>query len=283
MTRISLLALSAFTLACALPAEETITGQWMIDQLPAGGKVQLTLHRSSGRSQMTSSSTLPLEQLRGLSPQQMESAAGVTVHFEIAREAGTLGCDGYFRSGSGAGAFRFSPNAGFISEMRSLGYDPLSGETVFSMAVHDLTAAYVRDLRSLGAAPGSSDDLISMRIHDVSINYIRELKSLGLRELTAEHLVSMRIHDVSPEFVRDLKSMGYHPGVDDLVSLRIHGATSEYIKQVRSLGFNPTLEQLVSMRIHGVTPEYIQKVQSRGVKNLTVDQLVSLRIHGIMD
>ena len=288
MTRITLLALSALTLAYALPAEEIITGQWIIDpshtdQAPAGGKVQLTLHRFSERSQMTSSSALPLEQLRGLSRQQMESPAGATVHFEIAREAGTLGCEGYFRSGNGAGAFTFSPNANFVAEMRSLGYNGLPVETVFSMAVHDVKTAYVRDLRSLGAAPGSSDDLISMSIHNVSIDYIRELKNLGLRELTADHLVSMRIHDVSPEFVRDLKGMGYNPSADDLVSLRIHGATSEYVKQMRGLGFNPTLDQLVSMRIHGVTPDYIQKVQARGVKSLTVDQLVSLRIHGIIE
>jgi hypothetical protein len=133
MTRITLLALSALTLAYAVPSDETITGQWIIDQsqtdqAPAGGKVQLTLHRSSDHSQMTSSSALPLDQLRGLSGQQMESPSGGTVHFEIAREAGTLGCEGYFRSGNGAGAFTFSPNAKFVSEMRSLGYNGLSGK-----------------------------------------------------------------------------------------------------------------------------------------------------------
>jgi hypothetical protein len=178
MTRITLLAFSALTLAYALSAEEIITGQWMIDP-PIEGKVLLTLHRSSGHSQMTSSSGLPLEQLRGLSRQQMESSAGATVHFEIAREAGSLGCEGYFRSGNGAGAFTFSPNANFVSEMRSLGYQNLPVETVFSMAVHDVKTAYVRELRSLGVAPGSSDELISMSIHNVTIDYIRELKNLG--------------------------------------------------------------------------------------------------------
>jgi hypothetical protein len=287
MTRITLLALTTLTLAYSLSAEETITGQWMIDQHTdqgaVAGKVQLTLHRSSVNSQMTSSSALPLEQLRGLSPQQMQSPAGATVHFEIAREAGTLACDGYFRSNNGAGAFTFSPNANFVSQMRSLGYNSLAVETVFSMAVHDVKTAYVRDLRALGVAPNSSDELISMSIHNVTIDYVRDLKNLGLHELTADHLVSMRIHDVSVEFVRDLKGMGYAPSADDMVSLRIHGATSEYVKQVKNLGFNPTLDQLVSMRIHGVTPDYIQKVQAHGVKNLTVDQLVNLRIHGIIE
>src|SRR5580704_11244637 len=281
MTRITLLALSVFALAGTVPAEESITGQWMIDQLPVDGKVELTLHRSADHSQMTSSSALPVDQLRGLSRPQMESSAGATVHFEIARNAGTLRCDGYFRAGKGAGAFRFSPNANFVSEMRSLGYNGLENETVFSMAVHDVTTAYVRDLRSLGVTPSSSDELISMAIHRVTIEYIRDLKKLGFTELNSDHLVSMRIHGVEPAFVRELKGMGYKPNADDLVSLRIHGATSEYVKQVKGLGFNPSLDQLVTMRIHGVTPDYIQKVQSHGIKNLTIDQLVNLRIHGI--
>lgn len=180
MTRVALLALSALTLA-ALPAEETITGQWIIDPAPVADKIQLTLHRASSGSRMTSSSPLPLDQLRGLSRQQMDSTAGANVRFEIAREAGTLGCEGYFRAGNGAGAFTFSQNSKFLSEMRSLGYSGLSAETVFSMAVHDLKTAYVRDLKSLGAAPGSSDELISMSIHNVTIEYIREAKNLGLR------------------------------------------------------------------------------------------------------
>ena len=279
MTRIALLALGVFTLARAIPAEQTITGQWMIDPSPKAGKIQLTLHRSADHSEMTSTSDFSADQLRGLARPQMDSPSGAAVHFEIARNAGTLACEGFFRSGRGSGAFTFSPSQNFVSEMHSLGYNGLSTETVFSMAVHDVTSAYARDLRSLGIKPGSPDDLISMTIHGVSIEYIREMKDLGLRELTADHLVSMRIHDVTTEFVRDLKGMGYNPAVDELVSLRIHGATSEYVKQMKNLGLSATPDQLVSMRIHGVAPEFIHDLQGMGYHPGT-DDLVSLRIHG---
>src|ERR1700730_2168198 len=103
---------------------QPITGQWMIDSsrfgAPAGDRVQLTLHRSDGHSNSTNSSGLPLNALRGLSRAQMESGAS-NVRFEIARDAGTLACEGYFRGGKGAGTFTFTPSASFVSEMRSLG------------------------------------------------------------------------------------------------------------------------------------------------------------------
>ena len=224
MTRIALVTLSVFTLASAALAEETITGQWMIDPFPIEGKVQLTLHRGSEHSQMTSSSALGLDQLRGLARAQMDASSGTNVHFEIARNAGTLACEGFFRSGKGAGTFTFSPSTSFVGEMRSLGYDSLSTEMVFSMAVHDVTTQYVRDMRSLGVQPHSSEQLITMRIHKVSVDYVRELKGLGFNDLSADRLVTMRIHGVTPDFITHLQSRGMkNLTVDQLVSLRIHG------------------------------------------------------------
>jgi hypothetical protein len=282
MNRITHLALSVFAVAFPAIAQETITGQWMIDQFPVDGKVQLTIHRSSPHSNMTSSSALAVDQLRGLTRAQMESS-GATVRFEIVRNAGTLTCDGYFRSGNGAGPFAFAPNAAFVSEMQSASFAGLPAETVFSMAVHDVTTSFVRDLRGLGVQLRSAEQLIALRIHNVTIDYVRELQALGYNDLSAERLVSMRIHNVALEFVREMKTSGYSPTAEQLVTLRIHGATSEFVKQVKGLGLNPTVDQLITMRIHGVTPEYIQKMQGRGVRNLTVDQLVSLKIHGIVD
>src|ERR1700736_659013 len=156
---------------------QPITGQWMIDSTPMGtsvaDRVHITLHRSDGFSNSTNSSGLPLSALRGLSRAQMESGAA-NVRFEIARDAGTLACEGYFRGGKGAGAFTFTPSASFVSEMRSLGYDGLSAENVFSMAVHDVSIAYIRDMGALGVHPTKSDQLISMRIHGVSVEYVKE-------------------------------------------------------------------------------------------------------------
>lgn len=298
--------------ALAFQNASPITGQWMIDGRPMDGKIELTLRGNSGEhGHFSSSSMLPLDQLRGLSREQMDSA-GTNVRFEIARDAGTLACEGYFKNGNGSGAFTFSPNPRFVSEMQSLGYDGLSTDKVFAMAVHDVTLAYVHDLRGLGLDRVSSDQLIAMRIHGVEIEYIREMKALGYGELSPDNLVAMRIHGVSTEFARELKTLGYNSSIDQMVAMRIHGVTPEFaremkalgygsissdqmiamrihgagtdfVKAVKSLGYTPTIDQLVAMRIHGVTPEYIRDLQSRGMKNLTIDQLVSLKIHGIQD
>ncbi len=295
--------------ALAVQNDSPITGQWMIDGSVVDGKVELTLRGSRGeRGHFSSSSMLPLEQLRGLSHELMNSA-GANVRFEIARDAGTLVCEGYFKNGNGAGAFTFSPNSRFVSEMQSLGYAGLSTDKVFSMAVHDVTLAYAHDLRALGIDP-VSDQLIAMRIHGVAIEYIKAMQALGYDELSPDNLIAMRIHGVSAEFAGELKTLGYNASIDQMVAMRIHGGTPEFakelktlgygsvspdqmiamrihgadvefVKNVRSLGYTPTVDQLVSMRIHGVTPEYIRDLQARGMKNLTIDQLVSLRIHGI--
>jgi hypothetical protein len=309
-----ILAIAVFccSLAAALGVQNTpsITGQWLIDGRPVDGKIQLTLQGNRGSfGHFSSSSTLPLDQLRGLSRGQMDSA-GTNVKFEIVRDAGTFACEGYFKNGNGSGAFTFTPNQGFISGMQSLGYDGLSKEKVFAMALHDVTLSYARDLRGLGLDRVSSDQLIAMRIHRVAIEYVKAMKSLGYGELSPDNLVAMRIHDVSAEFAGELKTLGFNCSIDQMVAMRIHGVTpqfakemkalgydsispdqmvamrihgagSDFVKEVKSLGYSPTVDQLVAMRIHEVTPDYIRSLQAHGMKDLTVDQLVSLRIHGI--
>jgi hypothetical protein len=263
-----------------------ITGQWMIDGIGVPDQLQLTLHRSMGKSgSSTNFSSYPVNGFLGLTRAQMDSPEGVMVRFQMVRDAGTLACEGYFKRGNGAGTFTFSSDPGFIAEMRKLRYAGLDPEMLFSMAAHDVSLEYVRSLRSLKAAPTSADDLISMRIHGVSIEYIQELQSLGYRNLKADELVTMRIHGVTTEFVRDLSQLGYGlVPADELVTMRIHGASTSFIKELKSLGYDhPTIDQLVTMRIHGVSPDFIHRLQERGMKNLSIDQMVNLRIHGIVD
>ena len=263
-----------------------ITGQWIIDGIGVPDQVQLTLHRSTGKSgSSTNSSGFPVKGFLGLNRAQMDSSEGVMVRFQMVRDAGTLACEGYFKQGNGAGTFTFSQDSNFISEMRKLGYSGLHPEMLFSMAAHNVSLDYVRGLRSLKAAPSSADDLISMRIHGVSIEYIQELQTLGYRNVKADELVTMRIHGVTTDFIRELSQLGYGSvPADELVTMRIHGATTDFIKELKSLGYgHPTIDQLVTMRIHGVSPDFIHRLQGRGMKNLSIDQMVNLRIHGIVD
>ncbi|HEY7392926.1 MAG TPA: hypothetical protein VH640_30680 [Bryobacteraceae bacterium] len=232
-----------------------ITGQWALGAAEPDGQVRLTLQRSGPGFNMNSTSPVPLSQLRGLSRAELDSSGSV-VHFDLVRDAGTLRFTGYLQNGGGGGAFTFTPSASFAGEMRSLGFEGLSDEKVFTMAVHDVSAAYVRDMNALGIHPDSIDQLISMRIHNVTVDYAREFKSLDYTELTPDKLVTMRIHGVTAAFARELKVLGYN---------------------------SVSIDQMVTMRIHGITPEYIRKTRTLGLGNLTIDQLVNVKIHDLVD
>jgi hypothetical protein len=232
-----------------------IRGQWTITGYLIDGQVQLTIQRGGPGLNMSSSSPIALSQLRGLTRAQLDSSGSMT-RFELQRDAGRLQFAGYLQNGGGGGAFTFTPNPRFAPDMRALGYDGLSEEKVFTMAVHDVSAAYVREMNALGIHPGSADQLISMRIHNVTVEFARDLKDLGYTDLPADKLVTLRIHGVTTDFIKELDALGYH---------------------------HPSLDQLVTMRIHGITPDYIRKTRSLGLANLTVDQLVSVKIHGVVD
>jgi|HubBroStandDraft_5_1064220.scaffolds.fasta_scaffold70318_2 hypothetical protein len=270
---------------CAIAQNSSpIVGQWTVAGPWVQDKVQLTIQRNAGiGSSMSSSSPVPLSDLRGLTRAQMDSS-GSMARFELARDAGTFHFDGYVQNGGGGGVFTFVPNPKFVSEMRSLGFSGLSDEKVFTMAAHDVSAAYVRDMNALGVRPESTDQLITLRIHNVTVQYVKDFKSLGYADLSPDKLVTMRIHGVTADFAGELKTLGYNAvSTDQMVTMRIHDASADFIKEVAALGYNhPSIDQLVTMRIHGVTPDFIRKARSR-VGNLSIDQLVSLKIHGILD
>jgi hypothetical protein len=271
-----------------------ITGQWTIGDVSGivgltqgtlnQGRVQFEIRRTSPTSNMSNSGTIALSELRGLTSAQLRSAGSV-VRFEIVRDAGTLQCEGFIKNGGGGGSFVFAPNPNFPNEIRALGYGDLNDEQIFSMAVHDVSAAYVRELAALGVRPDSSSQLITMRIHNVAPEYIKEFQSLGYSSLTPEKLVTMRIHRVTANFARELREMGYNSvSTEQMVTMRIHGASTDFIKEIAALGYNhPGIDQLVTMRIHGITPEFIRKTRARGLGNLPIEQLVSLKIHGVVE
>jgi len=78
-----------------------INGSWIIESLPVADHVELTLSRRDDHHNMSNSSTVPLDQLRGITAAQLQSAP--LAHFEVVREAGTLQCEGYLKGGNGGG------------------------------------------------------------------------------------------------------------------------------------------------------------------------------------
>src|SRR5436309_7412202 len=102
----AVMVLAGFVVALGEQQSTPFTGQWMMDPGVLPDEVQLTLHRSTGKSgHSTNSSSFLMNNLKGLTQAQMDAAAGAVVHFEIVRDAGTLACEGYFKRGNGSGAF----------------------------------------------------------------------------------------------------------------------------------------------------------------------------------
>jgi hypothetical protein len=214
-------------------AQETITGDWTakVKQTDRGPALWLSLNRNTdaGKGRFQMSSDFPLQDFTGLNPN-----ADSNVQFTLQREAGVVLFDGLFKNGRGVGDFRFTPNNGFISTMRNLGYDELSVEKLFSMTMHDVGVKFINELKALGYDKIPVNKLIAMRIHGADGDFIRRMQAVGYREIPADKLIAMRIHSIDGKFVKEMKDQGFsNLSIDDLIKLRIHGVDSDYIRRMK--------------------------------------------------
>ena len=255
--------------------------KWRVENGATVTLVELSLRRVGGRGQWSSSETLPLAELRGLTAAMLE-APSADVRFAWTRDAGSFECQGRFEIGVGAGHFSFTASAEYVADMRRRGYGDVDVEQALRLALHDVSRSFIDELGRLGYERVPMDGLISLRIHGASLDFVRDVQSLGFAGLPTDKLIAFRIHGVSPEFIRAFKGLGYEQLTpDQLVSMRIHGVSPEFARELASLGYKGVaVDDLVSMRIHGVTTDFVKRVQGRSGKDVTVDRLVSMRIHG---
>ena len=254
-----------------------IRGTWSV--LARGDRVHLTIVRDhSAWGQSLRRSDLPV------SDAQINAATETPVHFTLDRDAGVIDFTGSFESGEGVGRFVFTPSASYAAILRSLNVaseEALDDEKLFSLAMHDVSAAFIREMQALGYRQ-DLQSYVRFRIHGVTTDFVRELRSLGYDKLSAEDLVRFRIHGVSPEFIRGMKDLGFDATAEDLVRFRIHGATPQYVRGMRELGVTGlSSDSVVRMCIHGVTTDYVRELQDFGYKGLSTDDLVKMRIHGV--
>ena len=288
------------------PSRSTAAGTWEIRTTQTSGVVHLRLSESANSSH---GSTIALDRFQGLAPSLLSNGGPAT--FSLRRAAGTFAFEGMFKSGSGAGTYRFVPSASFPVELVARGFarptaaeqyllaredvafafiDELAAQHYARPDLHQLVNAaqhgvdlnYLREMGSLGYRFAQLDALIGLRDHGVSAQYIRELGAQGLTRLTADDLIRARDHGVSPRYVGDLKALGYAAmSLDDLVGARDHGVSPEYIRDLAALGYpRMSLDELIAARDHGVSPEYVRELQGLGYR-LTLDELTTARNHGI--
>ena len=76
-------------------------------------------HGDSGFSYNNHGFNVTLDQLSGLTREQVMSATGTNVRFQLKRDAGTFNFEGWFKEGNGSGHFTFSPNSSFAANSRA--------------------------------------------------------------------------------------------------------------------------------------------------------------------
>ncbi|MBC8647523.1 MAG: hypothetical protein H7X85_10195, partial [Thermoanaerobaculia bacterium] len=103
--------------ASSVFAQEPVRGRWFLDLPAVDGEVELSMHRKSGRGgRWQSSFDVPLAELRGfVAP---TASADTPVRFQLVRDAGSFQFEGHADLRGGSGTFGFTPDRGFLDEMR---------------------------------------------------------------------------------------------------------------------------------------------------------------------
>ncbi|MGI8470323.1 MAG: hypothetical protein ACR2N3_17930 [Pyrinomonadaceae bacterium] len=226
--------------------------------------------------------------LQGLTEAQV-AGANSPVKFRIAREAGTIECEGNFQNGKGAGTFRFTSNPQFISAMKTRGFDfekpSKSGDErdienrLFAATTINVTTALADDLLSANFGKLDVDDLFKAAIFKVDSKFMREMNATGFPNLNFDDLVKARIFKIDADYVKQVTAMNFKTdNFESLVKMKIFKITPEYIAEVRNAGFpNLDAEDLVKLKIFKIDSAFIQKAKADGVP-LDVENLVQRRI-----
>jgi hypothetical protein len=261
--------------------QETITGDWTakVKQTDKGPSLWLSLHRNTdkrnGGFQMNRE--IPLQEFTGLNPN-----ANSSVQFTLAHDAGTVFFDGLFKDGRGVGDFKFTPNRGFIATMRNLGYDGLTTEKLFTMAVLDVSANFINELKTLGYDKVDLDQVIALRALGVTAAFAREAQNWGFGKLSPNDLIEIKAMGINPDYIRSMKSLGFENlSLRKLIELKALGVNENYVQEMRSVGFeNLTMNQLIEMKAMGITADYVKKMRGLGLKGISVTELIQIKATG---
>lgn len=283
MAVIALVAVSSGT-----RAQQTLTGEWKASAKEDPNRINLNLERRTdrgGRNQMGQS--YDLSELQGLSREQV--ASGGPVKFSLVREAGRIDCEGNFQNGTGSGTFQFTGNQGFVSAMKSRGFDfeqnsfdregRDSEDRLFAATALNVTTTLADDLISSGFGQLNVDDLFKAAIFKIDSKFMREMKASGFPNLTMEDLVKARIFKIDAEFVTKVTQMGFDKEpFESLVKMQIFKVTPEFVSEIRNEGLTDvSVEDIVKLRIFKIDAEYIRQAKAGGVP-LDVERLVQRKI-----
>ncbi|HEX8846097.1 MAG TPA: hypothetical protein VF791_15710 [Pyrinomonadaceae bacterium] len=273
---------SAKTGSSAAAPQAQMTGVWTAEfSKDKADKIHLKLVRRTEKDHTsTSGNDIQLAELQGLTREQAFSQKA-DVKFRLVREAGTFDFEGTFNGGRGSGIWTLTPSQSFIGEMRARGYDNLSEERLYALAMIDVRTKTIDDLKTAGFERLSLEDVIKATIFKITPQYISEMKSLGFEDLELEELVKGRIFQIDAAFAKEVREMGFgRETLESLVKMRIFKVTPEFLREMRTAGLeNLSIEDLVKLRIFKIDTDFIQRARASGHTDLDVEELVRLRIH----
>ena len=193
--------------------QETTANQWLIEFRTSKAEIEMTMRyrrtRDSGFSYNNTSFGVTLDQLAGLTREQVMSSSGTNVQFQLKRDAGTFNFEGWFKNGNGSGHFTFAPSSSFAGELARQGFGKPTDEQLLSLAMADTGQAFINELKAQGYDTSTVDQLVKMSHHGVRLEYLQGLKSLGYSVKSTDLVVRMKDHGVNLNFIRDLQGLGY--------------------------------------------------------------------------
>jgi len=271
-------------------AQGPITGTWTADTREnKEGKIQLNLEvKRNGNNRHQMGQSYDYGDLQGLSRDQAQNGR---VSFRLAREAGTIQCDGEFVNGKGSGTFTFTPNSAFVDGMKSRGFDFTKqsakkdgdeyemSDRLFTAAALNVTTALADDLLSANFGKLETEDLFKAAIFKVDGKFMAEMKATGFQKLGMEDLVKARIFKIDADYVRQVADMGFdNRDFEDLVKFRIFKVTPEFLSSLKNEGFNNlSSEEVVKFRIFNIDTDFIKKAKAEN-PNVTVEEMVQMKI-----
>ena len=288
MALITSFALLIWIAGAKVIAQNTTTGEWTASISSKENKLQLNLERRSNKGHRNQTGqTFEFSELQGLTREQVQN--GGPVSFSLVREAGKIDMEGSFQNGKGSGTFRFTGNHGFVSAMKSRGFDfeqasnsdddRESEDRLFAATALNVTTALADDLNSAGFGKLQTEDLFKAAIFKINSQFMREMKASGFQNLGMEDLVKARIFKIDAEFVRQVSQMGFDKEpFETLVKMQIFKVTPEFVTEMRNEGLTTVqIEDLVKLRIFKIDSEFIRAAKAEGVP-LEVERLVQRKI-----
>ena len=288
MALITSIALLIWIASAKAIAQSTVSGDWTASMSSKDNKLQLNLsHGSTKNHRNQMGQSYEFSEFQGLTRDQVQN--GGPVSFSLVREAGRIDMEGTFQNGKGSGTFRFTGNAGFISAMKSRGFDFEQSsnsdddrdaqDRLFSATALNITTALADDLNSAGFGNLKTEDLFKAAIFKINSQFMREMKASGFQNLGMEELVKARIFKIDAEFVRQVSQMGFDKEpFESLVKMQIFKVTPEFVTEMRNEGLtNVQIEDLVKLRIFKIDTEFIREAKADGVP-LEVERLVQRKI-----